>query len=113
MYYLKKTVHFTVDFYKAMRRECPKIGFNPTLNFVAFKYMAHKLCRPSFTELNPKPTNFGYLIDEHSHIEYIYYLKKRCMFPVRFMDFYKMMRRECLIIGLNHTEFCGRQVHGS
>ena len=52
----------SVDFYKTMQMECLKIGLNHTLNFVRIKSVAHKLCRPFRSELNPKLTNCWYQV---------------------------------------------------
>ena len=53
------------------------------------------------------------VLDEHSYIEYEYYLKTLCMFSVRLVDTVnidKAMRTEHLKIGLNYTEFCACKV---
>ena len=56
--------------------------------------MTHKLCRPFGSELNPELTVFLALY-VHLDIDYMYYLKKLCMFPVS-VDFCKAMQFECL-----------------
>ena len=64
--------------------------------------------------VKPQTTKF-LVLDEHSHIEYMDYLKKLCMFPVRLVNncrFLQGERTECLKIGLNHTEFYAHQVRG-
>ena len=55
------------------------------------------------------------MLDERLHIEYMDYLKRLCMFPVRLVDICRFLqgeRIECLKIGLNHTEFCAHRVRG-
>ena len=67
--------------------ECLKIGLNHTLNFVRIKSVVHKLCSPFSSELNLKLKNKTFFVsDERLHIEYMCYLKRLCMFPVRLVD---------------------------
>ena len=76
--------------------------------------MAHKIVQTFSQRVKPQTTKFS-VVDEHSHIKYMDYLKKMCMFPVRLVNncrFLQGERTECLKIGLNHTEFCAHQVRG-
>ena len=76
--------------------------------------MAHKIVQTFSQRVKPQTTTFS-VVDEHSHIKYMDYLKKLCMFPVRLVNncrFLQGERTECLKIGLNHTEFGAHQVRG-
>ena len=82
------------------------MGLNHTLNSVPVNYMTHKLCRPFRSELNPKLKNFWY-----SHIEYMYYLTKRRMFPVRLVNRCRVLYGNAYQSHM-YTAFCVRQVRG-
>ena len=78
------------------------------------KSVFHKFVQTFSQRFKPQTTKF-LALDEHSHVEYIYYLKKLCMFPVRLVNNCRFLlgeRTECLKIGLNHTEFCAHRVRG-
>ena len=61
-----------------------KIGLNHT------EFCTRQVRGPQIVQtfsLGVKPqTEIFFILDEHSHIEYMYYLKKLCMFPVRLVD---------------------------
>ena len=61
-----------------------KIGLNHT------EFCTRKVRGPQTVQtfsLGVKPQTETFLVlDEHSHIEYMYYIKKLCMFPLRLVD---------------------------
>ena len=58
-----------------------KIGLNHT-EFCTRQVRGPQIVQTS--SLGVKPQNEKFLVlNEHSHIEYMYYIKKLCMFPVR------------------------------
>ena len=61
-----------------------KIGLNHT------EFCTRQVRGPQIVQtfsLGVKPQTEKFLVlDEHSHIEYMDYLKKLCMFPVRLVD---------------------------
>ena len=68
-----------------MQMECLKIDLSHTLEFVRIKSLANKLCRPFPQRVKPQANKF-LALDERLHIQYMYYLKKLCMCPVRLVD---------------------------
>ena len=78
------------------------------------KSVVHRIVQTFSQRVKPQTIKV-LVLDEHSHIEYMDYLKKLCMFPVCLVNNCRFLlgeRAECLKIGLNHTEFCAHQVHG-
>ena len=54
------------------------------------EFCAHQVRDPQIVKtfsqrVKPQTSNI-FILDEHSHIEYMYYLKNLCMFPVRLVD---------------------------
>ena len=90
MDYLKKLCLFPVRlvnncrFLKGERTKCLKIGLSHT-EFCAHQVRAPQVVQTFSKRVKPQTTKF-LVLDEHSHIEYMYYLKKLCMFPVRLVD---------------------------
>ena len=56
-----------------------------TLNSVRIKSVAHKIMQTFSQWVKPQTTKLS-VVDEHSHIKYMDYLKKLCMFPVRLVN---------------------------
>ena len=77
-----------------------KIGLNHT-GFCTLHVRGLQIVQTFPCEVKPQTEKF-LVSDEHSHIEYMYYLKKQCMPPVRFESGFWT---ECLKTGL---EFCAR-----
>ena len=90
MDYLKKLCMFPVRLVKNFRfllgerTECLKIGLNHT------EFCAHQVRGPqivqTFSQRVKPQTNKFLVLDERLHIEYMDYLKRLCMFPVRLVD---------------------------
>ena len=64
--------------------ECLKIGLNHT-EFCAHQVRGPQIVQTFSQRLKPQTTKF-LVSDEHLHIEYMDYLKRLCMFPVRLVN---------------------------
>ena len=71
-------------FLQGERTECLKIGLNHT-EFCAHQVRGPQVVRTFSQRVKPQTTKF-LVLDEHSYTEYMDYLKRLCMFPVRLVD---------------------------
>ena len=74
----------SVDFCKESELNVWKL-VSITLNYVRIKSVVHKIVQTFSQRVKPQTIKF-LVLDEHSHIEYMDYLKKLCMFPVRLVN---------------------------